>query len=253
MSADSTHDELIAGFIDGEMAPADLDRLLARLQAEPGRALLRGHLNVQSAIRGGALGSVDISSGVRAALRHEPALRQRSWRGRSPAALWSRRFAVPAGGFALAASVGMAAILLEQPQPRGADELATPLAVTQAEPVVAPQPEVASQIVRRESGHSPQTMAVALNSQEGGTVAAAESSDSRELVIAAPAQAQRPVVARWSSAPSGEQSRQLDSYLINHARHGGGYGLSAPLGYARIAAQSSPVSRVSQPQVEPSP
>ena len=120
---------------------------------------------------------------------------------------------MPAGGLALAASVAMAAVLLRL---GGAEpELNTAAPVAQAVPAapvaVAEAPVVTAPVAK-------------------ASLAPAEAVDtaSRELVIAAP------------SAPSTgtDPRRQLSSFLINHARYGGGYAMSGPLGYARVTAHT---------------
>lgn len=226
MREDSRQEEMLAAFVDGELAADEIDALLARLECDRSRGQLCRQMMVTHALSGGRVQRRDISLSLRAALRQEAPLARPRRRVLRPLR-FSRRFAVPAGGLALAASVGLAAVIVSQP------------------PAVTPTPAMAEAPVTVPAGPHPAAGQDVARTQ---TVAAVtDSSGSQELVIKAPESGQRQITAQWASAPADNPRSRLDSYLINHARHGGGYGLSGPLGYARIAAQSS------QLQGEPAP
>ncbi len=246
MSEMQTQQELISAFLDEEMSPQQIDELLAQLDCEQGRGLVCRQAMLGTVLTGQAKVYRDISGAVRAAIREEPlpgagntvvSIFAAKAAVRSVAPRWK----VPAAGLALAASMAVAAIVVVQPSSHRAESGAL-LAAQQEAP----------------------TASASLALQPAAAVAQVEVPASapvklaaRELVIAPPEQA-RPIIAQWSSAdaqpvnldgaatmPVNVQER-LNSYLINHARYGGGYALSGSLGYARVAA--SPQQRMDEPR-----
>lgn len=221
MSEQPKHKDLICAFLDEELSAGDVDELLNQLECQDTRARACRQ-SLAASLLAGRQNTVcpDLSAGVRAALAQEfstPAatpsvsvlpLRRKSGRRHD----WK----VPATGLALAASMAMVAVFVVKPSAQPAAESAAPgqvAGVAQSQPVA-------------------QTVAVAASAP-------------RELVIAAPEHS-RPLVAQWGSAdPAGSQPvssssalqrQQLNTFLINHARNGGGNALSGSLGYARVAA-----------------
>lgn len=175
-----------------------------------------------------------------------------------------RGWQVPATGVALAASVAMAALVVFKPadtdsaaapaeqlaQASTTDEPATnnvtriaasdaQPAVTKTQPTARRSPSVAGRSASALK-HSPAQLVAAGNR-------AAPHTGGRELVISSPQQSQ-PVSAQWSlvsehnnraqSQANQQRARQkLNTYLISHARQGGGSALPGALGYARVAAR----------------
>lgn len=259
MSDESVKDQLVCAFLDGELSSQQIDELLEQLECENTRAKA-----CRQAMMGGVLKQrkavyVDVSAAVREAIRSEPPLvmplssrRARvvsmlrkapgRWRGGAV-----RRWQVPATGLALAASAALAAVIVIQPdaaQTSAAGDMvaaAAPVASSPSSDLTTTLP-VANQMPAVRGSQMPtQLVATATTSHRSATNAP------RELVIASP-QEPRPIVAQWSHAQTADTTAQqaaaqarvqerLNTYLINHARSGGGYALSGSLGYARVAAR----------------
>ncbi len=217
MSEQPKHKDLICAFLDEELSAGDVDELLSQLECQDTRARACRQSLVASLLVGRQNTLCpDLSAGVRAALAQESA-------GATPTVVPLRRapgrrrdWKVPATGFALAASMAMVAVFVVKPSSQPAAEATAPARIASA---ASGQPVA-------------QTVAVSAPA-------------TRELVIAAPEHS-RPLVAQWGSADapgtqpvtssSALQRQQLNTFLINHARNGGGNALSGSLGYARVAA-----------------
>ena len=157
--------------------------------------------------------------------------------------------------------MAVAAVLVVQPQSSGGDISSPQLAAAQRDqaPTVAQADNRAQQVASASQQvlvPQQQRLAGPLRSSSAQRAAGAQlvaaghsgaRSGGRELVIATPAQ-ERPVSAQWAMAgnavPASQQPLQqqrvrekLNTYLINHARHGGGAALTGSLGYARVAAR----------------
>ena len=259
MSDESVKDQLVCAFLDGELSSRQIDELLEQLECEDTRskacrqAMMGSLVNQQNRL------CVDVSLAVREAIRQEaplatPAARPasrvvrlmrsaggRRWRGAA-----RQRWQVPAAGLALAASAALAAIVVVQPEVQ-TPQAASPM-VAANEPVDSAQTSAAATVV---ASQRPATRSQQIPAQLVATATASRTANSvpspRELVIATP-QEQRPIVAQWSHAQGADSAAQqaaaqarmqerLNTYLISHARSGGGYALSGSLGYARVAAR----------------
>lgn len=268
MSNDAVKDHLLDAFLDEELSHQDVDKLLELLECEDTRARACRQAMVGSMLNTAGTRCVDISAAVRSAIQQDGPLQPLAASGRRRAQLrWfggrsvaqgkpsRRRWQVPASGVALAASVALAAVVVVKPA--GAPT-APAVDVAEVQTVAEPSPAAAPQSVSVAANTQPtrgalnRPAAALINPSRGAAqlVAAgntSQRSSARELVIASPQQ-ERPVVAQWSLA--GEQNdrtqqlakqqrvqQQLNTYLINHARHGGGSALPGSLSYARVAAQ----------------
>ncbi len=260
MSDESVKDQLVCAFLDGELSSRQIDELLEQLECEDTRskacrqAMMGSLINQQNSL------CVDVSLAVREAIRQEapfaaPAARPasrvvrmmrsgpgRRWRGSA-----LQRWQVPAAGLALAASAALAAVIVVQPEvqaPESANPMVAASGPLESSPIPAGAAVLASQRAPTRSTQQlpAQLVATATASRAGQSV-----SSPRELVIAAP-QEQRPIVAQWSHVQGADSATQqaaaqarmqerLNTYLISHARSGGGYALSGSLGYARVAAR----------------
>ncbi len=262
MSDQSVKDQLVCAFLDGELSSQQIDELLEQLECEQTRAracrqaMMGGLMNQRKAV------CIDVSAAVREAISKEAPLTMPKtarvvrlmrrapgrWRDAAP-----RRWQVPAAGLALAASAALAAVIVVQPDAQapsaGGDMLAAATPQSSSSVVAATtQPVVSQRPVARTSQVPAQLVATASTNSVGQTGSKLNAASApRELVIAAP-QEPRPIVAQWSHAQSADAATQqsaaqarmqerLNTYLINHARSGGGYALSGSLGYARVAAR----------------
>lgn len=259
MSDESVKDQLVCAFLDGELSSQQIDELLEQLECERTRsracrqAMMGSLMNQRKAM------CVDVSVAVREAIRLEAPLvapvrgsrvirmmRKAPGRWRSVA---SQRWQVPAAGLALAASAALAAVIVIQPDVQapklGNEMLAATSNDAGAVPVASAQP-LASQMPAARAAQVP-TQLVATASTNSPASHRNQATSPRELVIASP-QEPRPIVAQWSHAQTADATAQqaaaqarmqerLNTYLINHARSGGGYALSGSLGYARVAAR----------------
>jgi negative regulator of sigma E activity len=222
MSDNQRQNELICAFLDEELPLSDIDALLAHLECENARAKAWRQAMVGDVMASRAAVRSDISSAVMAAVRKEAVptrrvlpfnLKSQRHRSGKTMAWW-----VPASGVGLAASVALAAVVLVN---SASDQPASGQ-------IAAAIPDSVMPVVSEERVET--------------------ASSARELVIASPTNA-RPIVAQWSSADapnepahslvagtSNDVQERLNTYLINHARYGGGYALSGSLAYARVAA-----------------
>ena len=259
MSDESVKDQLVCAFLDGELSSRQVDELLEQLECEDTRskacrqAMMGSLINQQNRL------CVDVSLAVREAIRQEaplaaPAARPasrvvrlmrsgagRRWRG---AAL--QRWQVPAAGLALAASAALAAVIVVQPEVQAPDA-ASPMVAANAPVESSQSPAASTFVAAQRPAARTQQLPAQLVATATASRAAKNVASPRELVIAAP-QEQRPIVAQWSHAQGADSSAQqaaaqarmqerLNTYLISHARSGGGYALSGSLGYARVAAR----------------
>lgn len=233
MNEQTKQEDLVTSFLDEELTEGDIDALLDALQCSDLRSRACRQALASTILNSSAPCFPDISAQVSAAISREPAtgdtvqLLKRSHSGRKRrsglGARLRQAWLVPTAGMALAASVALVAVIAIRPSaPQSLDgpqmqASATAPMFTQTSPVVN---------VQKVATHSPPAL--------------------RELVIAAPQQA-RPVVAQWHSLGGSEPvlvqredpseiQQQLNTFLVNHARHGGRNPLSGSLGYARVAA-----------------
>ncbi len=232
------HDRLSA-FLDGELGSDEVDALLEQLSQTGQRELLLRMSLAQSVLAGGMSppsSGFDLSESVAAAVREQPLHPAdrvaRVVPLRSAARLGGKRFQVPAAGWALAASVVFAAVLLVSQTPPDGD---AGTALTAAAPAPSGTAATVSTYAspERATARAPVVADVRLASSSGKEPEPAAAGAGRELVIAAPGQQ----AGSWPTAQSPAVQRQLNTLLINHARYGGGYAMGGPLGYARVAAQ----------------
>ncbi|MGJ8668841.1 MAG: hypothetical protein ACSHXK_05055 [Oceanococcus sp.] len=276
MSNEVVKDHLLCAFLDEELSQDELDNLLELLECDEIRARASRQSLAGSVMSNKKTLCVDISSSVRAAIQQEGPLQGVApatfKAGRRTARRWfagkqvaetsrapRRRWQVPAAGVALAASVAVAAVVVVRPSSNELNRVAQQVA---AAPQASGNPAISSAVnveqllanAQQQSINSNARMRPSLtNRANGAQLVAAGSSTAtrngggRELVIAAPAQ-DRPVSAQWALVDNqsgaaqqlASQQRlreQLNTYLINHARHGGGTALTGSLAYARVAAR----------------
>ena len=267
MSNDAVKDHLLCAFLDEELSHEDVDSLLELLECDDARARASRQSLAGSVMANQKTLCVDISASVREAIaQEEPLMRQtaapqkRRRLGRAWFAAPSqtvgvsrrsrRRWQVPAAGVALAASVALAAVVVVRPVDDAGQAATQQIAALQSEQNPALNNE--SLLAQAPASQSSSPVRAPVNSRLSGAqlVSAGRAGTrnaGRELVIAAPEQS-RPVSAQWAlvreqSVPSQQlasQQRvreQLNTYLINHARHGGGAALTGSLAYARVAAR----------------
>lgn len=230
MSEQPKHKDLICAFLDEELSAAEVDELLSQLECQDARARACRQSLAASLLTTGRQRTVcpDLAAGVRQALAQEVAAAKTPptvvplRAARRPGNDWK----VPATGLALAASMAMVAVFVIKPS----------------------QPF--------DDGESRAQVASATAAQPVAQTVGANVVTTRELVIATPEKS-RPLVAQWGSAdvPAGTQPvsssaalqrQQLNTFLINHARNGGGSALSGSLGYARVAASPQQQSEESR-------
>ena len=304
---DQSDDHLVCAFLDEELSGSQIDALLDQLECEQTRARACRQAMVGGVVHRRESLCLDISQAVRAAVQAEGPLKALQPVARRSGLLRRRvvagsvaktaattpprrvRWQVPASGFALAASVALAAVVIVEPiedvSKQGlqgaAEQMAqvgagvdpnqltrSPVATTSTTTSAASAVQVAANATN--SGNSAavmsspisagliqqprlrvptQLVAAGSRSQQGAPSGAP--SATREWVIPTPIN-DRPIVAQWANAPvlasaqeqniaqeqvDARMQQRLNSYLINHARYGGGSAVSGSLAYARVAAR----------------
>lgn len=210
-------DQALSALLDGECSDAELDRLLRGMDDTPELAQAWSHLCRNRDLREGVrIGSAQpcIASSVMARLPRESAPRSvspkvvslASWRSRVAQVGWR-----PVAGFAAAASMGAAAVLLVAPAQRGSSAAEAVAGVSTSN---ADFKTVQDRETYRSSGGL-QNVSVTNPNGQGWSVS--EESQSQQL----------------------RDNEQLRDYLMDHSNSVGDQGVGGTLRYARFAAHTA--------------
>lgn len=203
------NDELFSALLDGELAPDEIDTLIAALDREPDTAGTTARWSaIGASMRGQGGNAGGIVNGVRAAIDAEPLKpRVASLDAARDKRRMSRRWALPATGLAAAASIALAVLLV-------------PVAMQDGGP-----------------------MRPAADATGGAAVARVADDSIASQQVASQQVASNSVTPR--SAPDeiarGAREEILNTYFIEYASHRSAQGIGGPLGYARYAAHNADI------------
>lgn len=200
------NDELFSALLDGELAPDEIDTLIAALNREPGAAGATARWSaIGASMRGQASSSGSILAGVRAAIDAEPLPSDvRRLETARAARRMRRSWKLPAAGLAAAASIALAAVLVPAAMQGGAP------------------------------------LRPAADATGGAAMAARAADDGGgNRHVAASADAVPRVAANEPTRRAREEI--LNTYFIEYASHRSAQGIGGPLGYARYAAHNADI------------